>query len=84
MGAIYFLSSILSEQIGVSTCIGHKKYQFTVVLISGEQPVGGDVTFPITLILAMQYVWMILLWQTAFSGEDMEHISQQLLVISPL
>ena len=78
------LSSILSEQIGVGTCIGHKKYQLAVVLIPSKQPIGGDMTFPVTLILAMQYVWVILLWKTTFSSEDMEHISQQLLVISPL
>jgi hypothetical protein len=56
------LSFILPEQIGVRAGIGHKKYQFTVVLIPGKQPVGGNVTFPVTLILAMKYVWVILLW----------------------
>ena len=39
---------------------------------------------PVTFILAVQYVWVIFLWQTAFSGKDMEHICQQLLVIAPL
>ena len=31
----------------------------------------------------MQYVWVILLWQTTFGSEDIEHISQQLLVVAP-
>ena len=58
--------SVLAEQVGVSTSISHQQHKFPVVLIPYEKPVWSNVTFPVTLELAVKDVRSILLWEFTF------------------
>jgi len=62
-GGIYFLSSILSEQIGVGTCIQKHKDKLLIAYLPNKQPVGLNVTFPLPLTVACQDVGMILFFE---------------------
>ena len=68
----------------MSSCIGHQQHQFAVVLIPDEKPIRSDVAFPIAFILSMKNVWIVFLWQTTFCRKNIEHIGQQLLIVTSL
>ena len=60
------LTSVLAEQIGVSTSISHQQHKFPVILIPDEKPVWSDVALPVALVLSVKDVRPILLWEFAF------------------
>lgn len=68
----------------MSTGIRHQQHQISVVLVPYKKPVGGDVALPIAFVLAVKNVRIIFLRQTALSGKNFEHISQQLLIVASL
>ena len=68
----------------MSAGIRHQQHQIPVVLVPYKEPVWSDMTLPIAFILPVKNVRIIFLRQTTLSGKDVEHISQQLLIIASL
>lgn len=77
------LTSVLAEQVGVSTSVSHQQHKFPVVLIPDKKPVWSDVALPVTLVLAVKDVRPILLREFAFRCQDVKDIRQQLLIAAP-
>jgi len=68
----------------MSAGICHQQHQIPVVLVPYKEPVWSDMTLLIAFILPVKNVRIIFLRQTTLSGKDVEHISQQLLIIASL
>ena len=77
------LTSVLAEQVGVSTSISHQQHKFPVVLILDKKLVWSDVALSVTLVLAVKDVRPILLREFAFRCQNVKDFSQQLLVVAP-
>ena len=70
------LAYVLSEKVRMSSCIRHKEYKFTIILIPYKQPVWLDMTFPITFVLTMKNMGMILLRQATILGKNGQYFGQ--------
>ena len=54
---------LLAEQVGVGASIQQNEDKFLVLDFPDEQPVGLDVTFPLSFAVACQYMGMVLLFE---------------------
>ena len=50
-----------SEQVGVRAGLQKQQRQFVVILLPRHQPVRLDVAFPLSLTIAWQFMWSVLL-----------------------
>ena len=67
-----------SEQVRVRACSQEQECKFGVVLIPCHQPVGLDVTLPLSFMVARQLVWTIFGGQCTSSSEQGDRIKNQL------
>ena len=56
-----FLS--FTEDIGMGACVKHQQYQFVIMLLPQQQPIGAQMTFPFALIVASKHVSLVLLFK---------------------